>query len=344
MKNTLRILSLLLALVTAAGLLAGCAVLNASADDLTYVTLRINPEIELVADKDDTVVAVSALNEDGEILLTDVDPVGMSLEDAAAAFVDSAAALGYLDVDAEDGSVFVDAVGKNDKHSDKVKTTLSEKLTAHLEKKGVKATVSAETPEKYAAEADAWGISYGQAKLVLRVLELYPEMDADEALALSVKERKQLVRDASDESLTLSARKAAKEAVEILKTEKGVKKLKEDIIILRVKSKAGNLSGDDKAVLKSRIKEMTNELKELTDSIRAEAKALREASRKEADEERAELETIKEEKKQQNAEKVKAHEEKVRAEKAEAGKSVKTDKTGKAEKPVKETKPAGQKN
>ena len=113
MKFT-KIISLLLVAVLGIGALASCA----SVDDgntavldkeaLTYVSLRINPEIELLADEDGNVVSANAVNEDGEVVLATVDLEGKSIEEAGAIFTETANDLGYFTPDGEKDTVYID--------------------------------------------------------------------------------------------------------------------------------------------------------------------------------------------------------------------------------------------
>ena len=124
MKLT-KTMSLLLAAILGIGTLASCAVddghvspeqggttaaitvesnegsVTAELEDLTYVSLRINPEIELIADEDGNVVSANAVNEDGEVVLATVDLEGKSIEEAGAIFTETSNDLGYFTPDGE---------------------------------------------------------------------------------------------------------------------------------------------------------------------------------------------------------------------------------------------------
>ena len=68
----IKIASILLAASFGIGMTAACSKKTASAEEATtYVSLRINPEVELLADEDGTVIASNAINEDGEVVLGD---------------------------------------------------------------------------------------------------------------------------------------------------------------------------------------------------------------------------------------------------------------------------------
>ena len=73
MKKITRLISTLLVVTLGVGALASCAIDSDAEESLKYVSLRINPEIEMLADEDGEIVAASAINEDGEVVLSTVE-------------------------------------------------------------------------------------------------------------------------------------------------------------------------------------------------------------------------------------------------------------------------------
>ncbi|MBQ7226272.1 MAG: hypothetical protein IJX02_06725 [Clostridia bacterium] len=69
-----RIISILLVAVIACIAFASCS--NAETEGTTYISLRINPEIELIANDDGKVLYANALNDDGEVVLASVNLEG----------------------------------------------------------------------------------------------------------------------------------------------------------------------------------------------------------------------------------------------------------------------------
>jgi len=66
-----------------------------------YVTLDINPSIELSVDSDRMVLHATALNEDGERVLSELALVGLAVQDAISKVASAAESRGYLEDDAE---------------------------------------------------------------------------------------------------------------------------------------------------------------------------------------------------------------------------------------------------
>ncbi len=73
--------------------LASC---NKTSGDVSIVTIDINPSIEFIVDKDSKVVSVTALNDDGSVLIVGEVFVGKTIEEAANQVIVLAEQLGYL--------------------------------------------------------------------------------------------------------------------------------------------------------------------------------------------------------------------------------------------------------
>ena len=215
-----KLTALMLTAVLGIGALTSCSsgdeTSSADADALTYVSLRINPEIELLADEDGTVVSANAVNEDGEILLTTVDFIGTDVEDAAAAFAESANELGYV-TEGETDTVYIGVEGAD---SEEIKEKLDKGVRDYFKNNGINGKVSPETLDKYAERAEYWGLSMGHTKLVMRALDANPELTDEEVIKLSVKEIMLLIKgDKNEEKVAAGLRGEYREAVDALKAE-----------------------------------------------------------------------------------------------------------------------------
>ena len=113
--------------------LVSCLGDNKDSAGVTYITMRINPEIELVADDDMQIVATNAINEDGEIVLSQLELVGMDADDAAEAFTEKATELGYIDVESEENTVYIDVVSDDEEDNEDIKEDLSDKIKNYFE-------------------------------------------------------------------------------------------------------------------------------------------------------------------------------------------------------------------
>lgn len=247
--------------------------------DLYYVSMRINPEVEMIVNGRGKVEAVNAVNEDGAIVLEGVDIIGKNVEDASVLFAEKAAELGFMDVSAEENIVYVGVEGENEKASLNFNKDITEKLNGFFSKNGIYGKVSQETLDKYAAEAQEWGVNFGQAKMIIRVLEMYPEMTAEQVLDMTVQERMKLLKE-NKNNMTPAIREEYKQKVAVLKEEyASMFALGEEIVALKAKIDSEELTEEQKEQINSQIAEkqaefdaMHAEYKAKLDEIKAECK------------------------------------------------------------------------
>ena len=281
MKRLYKLLIFVLTMIIGVTSLVGCNTTNnppttASADEFSYVSMRINPEIELVVNKDGVVVAVNAINEDGETVLAELDLVGLSIEDAGEQFTAKATELGFIDVASENATVYVLAEGKNKEFVDGMKDKITKKINSFFDKKGIFGKVSPEELEKYQALATEWGVDLKTAKIVSRILELYPEMELEEILSLSFKEQIDLIKK-DKHDLTAGLREEYMQAVEALKEKYAelfdlfaqLKQLKESI-------KNPELTETEVADINAQIETIEESIKSLKALFEEELSALKE--------------------------------------------------------------------
>ena len=109
-------------------------------------TVEINPAISLVTDKHGNVTNVIASNADADVILSSQEArsnmVGKSIDKAVEYYVDCAARLGYIDLDAVGSAVRVSAYA--DKNADKALRNISSSLQSYFAEKGVFAVVVAD--------------------------------------------------------------------------------------------------------------------------------------------------------------------------------------------------------
>lgn len=133
MKNKfLKILSIfLIAFITL--FITGC---NKEDNDLTTrVTIGINPSVEFMVDEENKVVSVTALNDDGSLLIAGEAFVGKTLEDATELVISLAVKTGYLvqgNVTADENNIKVSVSGDT-KYAEEMYNDINEKVSKKLE-------------------------------------------------------------------------------------------------------------------------------------------------------------------------------------------------------------------
>ena len=117
----------------------GCS----KAAENTRMTVDINPSVELMVDKDNKVVSVTALNDDAAIILQGTAFVGKTSDEAVKGVVEVATETGYIvkgEVEVGENKVKISVSGDTKWAKDLYKDA-EKKVNEYLESSGVKATV-----------------------------------------------------------------------------------------------------------------------------------------------------------------------------------------------------------
>lgn len=187
MKTTRIVFSFVL-LTLLIGVIVGCAAPSVSADD-SYVTIDINPSIELIVSPRERVIAANPLNEDGEALLLEVSLVGKLLEDAMDLIIEKAIELGYIDVDSEEVFVSVATVNRDDNLGLKMQNRVKEAVNEAFKNRGMmgKGVDKAFTPD-FVKEASDLGVTPGFLRLIQSVMAEDDELLLEDALLMTPQE------------------------------------------------------------------------------------------------------------------------------------------------------------
>ncbi len=192
----------LMSLVFVAGLalfLSSCA-LDVSAQDDTYVTLDINPSVELIVNPREVVVYANPLNEDGEVLLAEIDVIGLDLDEAVDLIIQTAIELGYIDIDAEETIVSVTAVANDPEIGERIRDRVKEHVNESFMNRGMKGRAEDKgfTPE-FLAEAESYGVTPGFLRLAQSAVVVSDGLLLEDALLMSVDELQAILQTAREE-------------------------------------------------------------------------------------------------------------------------------------------------
>ena len=313
MKKLVKIMSSALAVVLMVGSLAGCDFNKEetakSSEAATYVSLRINPEIELIANEDDEVVAVNAINEDGEVVLSVSDFIGDTVEEATEEFVDKAVELGYIDVESEESTVYVYVDGESEEVIEDIEEKINTRVHKYFDDRGIFGKVEKEEMEEYLEKAEELGVPVGHVKMIERILELYPEMSEEELLEIDVRELMELLKeDVKNNGLKVTQRDEYKQAVEALKEEYAeMFELLDELRKLEKQLKNLELDEDAKALIEARILEIRSECDTMKAAFEEALKALKETYKSEVDVAVNDFKNRAEQRRQENASKLEKH-------------------------------------
>jgi acid stress-induced BolA-like protein IbaG/YrbA len=142
-----------------------------------YATIDINPSVGLVINEQNIVKTAHALNEDGEMLLLELHLGEKSVDDAIAQIIDEAMDLGFIDVEAEETVIQVDAIGNTDAIGTKVRQMVQDKLQTKMSERALNANVQARNYDaEFVAAAQAKGVSAMQYRLMNQAMEVESEL------------------------------------------------------------------------------------------------------------------------------------------------------------------------
>lgn len=110
MEKRTTILSLLFISAVVISAIAFIIFSGITAKDYNYVQIEVNPRVEFICDKYFNVVSVRPINEDARVILSDIDYIGMDVDEASVDFIDLCARAGYIDVDGEDNAVNITVI------------------------------------------------------------------------------------------------------------------------------------------------------------------------------------------------------------------------------------------
>ena len=319
MKKMYRLLSMVLAVLLLATCFTGCnfGPVTAQAQSMYYVSMRINPEIELVVNEEGTVVAVNAINEDGETVLCKLELVGLSVEAAGEAFTAMATELGFIDVNTEEANVYIMADGENEEFIKDLEDKITEKINGFFDKKGIYGKVSPELAEKleeFEVLAVEWNVSLKDARMISRILELYPELTVEEILDLDFEDWIELIKeDCHKNGLPAHMRDEYKEAVEAIKGEYSeMFTLMQELRELERQLRNKDLTEEERALIEAELDAKEEILDDLEDQYEDAIEALKEEKREAAKEIHHQIKEEAENRWGEFADKLKEHEDKFK--------------------------------
>lgn len=146
-------------------------VLDLNTSNVTsYVTIDINPSIELSVGKSEQVVAVKALNDDGDKVIDAMQTklLGQPSDQAVEMIVSRAIALGYLKEDTEDQHILITHVNVNSEEKVATAQTYINNAQKVLAKENIQAQVDLLTADsKMRSKANEHQLSTGKYLLLL---------------------------------------------------------------------------------------------------------------------------------------------------------------------------------
>ncbi len=201
MKNSLRKLTtILLTICICATFAVAFASCTPTSESHTVMQMDLNPSVEFILDKDNKVVSVTALNDDGAVIVSGEAFIGKTAEDAAALFVEVSTETGYLvkgEAAAADNQITVSVSGNADT-AQKLYEKIETKVETAIENGGITAAV--EKGEKLKTETLRATVKVCYPELTDEEISAMTDSELTEKLAESRKETQELVSAAMRES------------------------------------------------------------------------------------------------------------------------------------------------
>ncbi|WP_227765836.1 anti-sigma-I factor RsgI family protein [Zhaonella formicivorans] len=173
----------------------------------SYLTVDINPSIELGLGINRQVVSAKALNSDGQKVLNELKLLGLPGENAVERIIEQAVTLGYLEPDTNIQNILITYVPLTENHQNE-KQLYAEKARKVLQAKSIAAQVEViSASDQVRSKAHAVGLSTGKYLVFLEAvndgLEITEEQMKKESLTESINlaggDLKQLIQKAAHE-------------------------------------------------------------------------------------------------------------------------------------------------
>lgn len=155
---------------------------------VSYISMDINPSVELGLNFMDRVVSVVGINEDGQNLVSGTELKNMTAEDAIQLLVQEADKKDYLEVDGS-SVVALTTFAKNENNAKKIENRIQERVRDIIDEENMNYVIYADhTNLELRSEADDYDISPGKYRLILMLQELDSSIEVSEYKDASVKE------------------------------------------------------------------------------------------------------------------------------------------------------------
>lgn len=170
------------------------------------VSLDINPSIEIRVNRKDRVLDVIPLNEDGRIVVGEMDFAGSDLDVAVNALVGSMLRNGYLNE--LSNSILISVDGDNAEKTAQLQEKLSAEISSLLNTDTFSGAVLSQTVTADAdlrSLADTYGITVGKAQLVKQIMSASPLYTFESLAGLSINELNLLLESHSGTENSVSS-------------------------------------------------------------------------------------------------------------------------------------------
>jgi minor extracellular protease Epr len=141
--------------------------------NLSYIILDVNPSVMLTIDKNENLRNVESRNEEADILLSNINLVGMKIEPALEVFMREVIAMGYIDEYSDVNVITITAITDLENVRQRLEGSIIEKLNGVASEKGVNLfTLAMGLSRELKEEAARNNISVGKMLMINRATNL----------------------------------------------------------------------------------------------------------------------------------------------------------------------------
>jgi hypothetical protein len=170
-------------------------IFNFNGKSLSYVGISINPDVQLAVNEDNIVEDVIPINEDADIITSDLELVGMNVEAASEEIIDAAIETGYIDEYSDENVIVVTAANEDEEIRQDLEERVIAALNDNFEERKIFPVIITGVSDEMKAEASTYGISNGKMLLVSRAAALDTTLSKEQLATLSVKEIQQEIKE-----------------------------------------------------------------------------------------------------------------------------------------------------
>ena len=162
--------------------------ISSDGDINATICLDVNPSVEIAVDKSETVVDVTADNEDGESIINGRDFKGDSLSDTVETLVNRMVDEDYIS--SLKNSVLVSVASQNSEFGKQLEKKMSDSIFELLGSKNIEGAVLSQTitqaDDELVSLAKMYNISIGKALMIMDIIEAEPHFTFENLASLSV--------------------------------------------------------------------------------------------------------------------------------------------------------------
>jgi len=240
-------------------------------EDLTYVSISINPEIELFIDEQEVVTDVVNINDDAAVITSDLDLVGKNLDDAVDNIVDAAVDTGYIDEYADDNEIIVTTINDNEVKRKTLEERVTRRINRRLEQRESYAVIVTDgLNEDLKEQANKYNVSNGKMLLINKAVTLNENLKVEDLVDKSIFEIQKLIKEARRKTVNNEQLKEAKEKLKTAYQNK-VKTYRDNLLenanIDTSKMTEEQKNNAAKQLLKMKKEEIKDKVKQYQESI-----------------------------------------------------------------------------